>query len=160
MKEIFNKKLEIINECIEYYPEHPQAYSARGNIYFEMGKLDKARLDFEKAISLGYEGTNALINLGVTYLSDPQKAQPFFEKALEIDPLCALAFGYLSACSNNLSNYKESLNYANKAIDINGSNMYFFEQRSKAHAGLDRHEEAIKDLDIVLDNNVRDSDFI
>jgi tetratricopeptide (TPR) repeat protein len=116
-----------------------------------MRKFDEARLDFEKAIFLGYEGTNPLINLGVTYLGDPQKAQPFFEKALKIDPLCALAFGYLSACSNKLGNYKESLEYANKAIDIDNSNMYFFEQRALAYRGLEMHEECIKDYDMFID---------
>jgi hypothetical protein len=46
-----------INAAIETCNDHQCAYTYRGSLYFENKKYNEARIDFEKAISLGSIGT-------------------------------------------------------------------------------------------------------
>jgi tetratricopeptide (TPR) repeat protein len=45
--------LRVLNHLIELDPFEPRAFEARGQIYFEDGLYEQARLDFERALTMG-----------------------------------------------------------------------------------------------------------
>ncbi|RME04345.1 MAG: tetratricopeptide repeat protein [Planctomycetota bacterium] len=65
----------------------------RGNIYYRLGKVEKAIEDFNRATSLSINFSAGYASKGFVYFRDGQiqKAMEYFKKALRIDPFCKTA---------------------------------------------------------------------
>ncbi|MFX1363707.1 MAG: tetratricopeptide repeat protein [Promethearchaeota archaeon] len=68
----------------------PQNYRAHYNLglaYFNLGKIENAKISFEKALIIKPDYKYCLYNLGIVYetLGQYEKALDYFEQVLEID---------------------------------------------------------------------------
>src|SRR6202451_1413161 len=59
--------LTSLSEVIEKHPNDPQAYNMRGSVFGEAGHNEQALADFDKAISLDTNYTQAYVHRGLVY---------------------------------------------------------------------------------------------
>lgn len=84
-------------KAIKEAPHLKECYAENGILYYELGKYKEAKDLFLKALNIdkGYK----------SYISEPFTTDFYL-------------YDILSICEYHLKNYKESLNYVNKALDI------------------------------------------
>ena len=82
---------------------------------------------------------------------DYQGAIQYYDKALELDPKNAWAWGGKGAALANLGSNKEAINCFDKALEIDPKNALAWGGKGVALANLGRHEEAIKCYDKALE---------
>ncbi|MCD4696086.1 MAG: tetratricopeptide repeat protein [Bacteroidales bacterium] len=85
---VFKNGLVFYSDIIEKSPGAKVAYTNRGGIYRDRGKLNEALADFNKAIKIGPGSYKDFSNRGVVYvdLGKYKKAFTDLNKALEINP--------------------------------------------------------------------------
>ena len=82
----FNKQLKegmtYINRAIELEPNFIDAYIQRGNIYYDLGDLDKAEAEFLKVLSIDENyAENTLYNIGlINWKQENKKGNTFCHK--------------------------------------------------------------------------------
>ena len=79
--------LDSVEPLIKDYPNEPLLYNINGACYKEIGQLEKAFKNFEKAVALKPDYTEALYNLGITLreLGQVDAAIKCYEDALTIN---------------------------------------------------------------------------
>jgi len=89
--------LAAFNEVIASYPEYKDAYMGRAITLMQMQEFDKARNDFDRAISLDENFATAYANRGI--LNDKtgryQEALQDYRKAIALNPELAEGPGWL-----------------------------------------------------------------
>lgn len=131
-----------------------------GSVYYEMGKMDSAKVYFDKFLILTHEvgdyagEGHALINLGGYYqkMGNEKTAIPYFEKAekifveLKMQPNLADTYFDLATSYLNLKDYKKSEFYGKKSLEIaNGMNS--FPHKEQAHLSLKNVYEKLNDTE-------------
>ena len=116
------KKLYL--ELQESIPDHPDSLHFLGLIYFQQGKIDKAKLLFEKSIKL---------NKNPTYLSnyallahhqkDYKKAIDLLEKAIELDRTYVGAFFNLGCIYSEIGDIQLAEAAYLNTLKLDGSNI-------------------------------------
>ncbi len=108
------------NHVIEKGFESATAYNNRGLALDEMEQRDKARADFERAITLDPRNFFAYNNMGVTYGKDGQyqRSVEYFLKAISINPNHADSYCNLGLSYFFMKQYGDSLINYNQAIRL------------------------------------------
>ncbi len=139
------------NRAIVLDPKYAIAYYNRGLYYLRNELNDKALVDFNMAIELGF--WEAYTNRGAAYqkLGNYRQALEDYRKAVELNPRDAIAYANLGTIyEKNPDRPDEAMEYYNRAILINPHYIlaYFF--RASFLAARGRLEEAIADYERAL----------
>lgn len=80
--------LNYYNQSIKIDPDFAEAYASRANVYLIYGKIEQARSDALKAVSLDPENISNLYILAVTYFesADYETAEQIVNQILKINP--------------------------------------------------------------------------
>jgi tetratricopeptide (TPR) repeat protein len=117
---IWENSFVLWNHVIEKGFESATAYNNRGLSLDEMGQRDKARADFERAITLDPRNYFAYNNMGVTYGKDGQfqRSIEYFLKAIAINPNHADSYCNLGLTYFFMKQYDDALGNYNQAIHL------------------------------------------
>jgi tetratricopeptide (TPR) repeat protein len=90
-KKEYHRAKESLDISIRYNPENTKAYLERGYVQRELGYLDAALNDYNKAIDIDPNNGKAYRERGHTYydLGDHKKALDDWNKAITLDPSMA-----------------------------------------------------------------------
>jgi adenylate cyclase len=112
---------KLLIEVLERNTNHPWAHFTLGEIRRALQqRFAEARIEFERALSLDRNHCGALLQLGWTLadMGKPEKALPYFEKALQLTPLHPnIVYWYagLGFCHLFLGHLDESVDFLRKA---------------------------------------------
>jgi len=89
-----DESFQQITERISITPKDPRGYRQRSFLYMQANELQKAKQDYDLAIELDPEYTDALVNRGEVYgrQGNSTLAMSDFEKAISIQPKNAQAY--------------------------------------------------------------------
>jgi len=143
---------ELVEELEELCKENPEDYSVHtqlGYVLREMGEIEHAKKEYEKAIQLNNEYADAYNNLGYLYLHDLKNidvAEKYLLKAIEYDKNFANPYRHLGDLyyfyKNNLQNSKI---YYQQCLDIKSDYIEAKQNLEQINNILNK-EEVIRDL--------------
>ena len=117
----YEEAAKIFNEIIEENPDEPIGYINFGNLLLELNETERAERFFLKAIQLDENAATAYFGLGNLYFEindDFQKAQEYFQKALELGLEEADVYYMLGLSMQNLEQFKLALPYLLRATEL------------------------------------------
>lgn len=90
--------------------------------YDDMGVMEQAISHYESALSMG-PNSSLYSNMGLCYqrLGNMAQAAENYRKAIALDPKNAFAYNNLSVTFFRQADYKQSLEYAQKAIEVDNN---------------------------------------
>ena len=113
-------------------PENPELKFVLGNIYYQLGALDKSIEAFSTCIRLDSLNAGALNNLAWIYAQleiKLDKALVFSKRSLEIDPDNPAYLDTLAEIYYLKKEYYRALTYIRKAVDQNPPNLEYYKRR-------------------------------
>ncbi len=132
-----------INENINYY----KSYYNRGLLYAQTNKLDKAIIDFNKAIELNKYQKAYVARANAYYLlNDVTKAKADAELALAKESTNGKANFVLASCYDDANELEKALNYYNNAINALPEESLFYMRRGILKGKLKKYYECLADL--------------
>ena len=107
---------EYLNKALEFKPEKPEDYYARGRIYYYMKDYDSAVRELTTAINDGAD--SAVLLLGKVYIAkeDASSAKSMYQKYLESGENKAKAYNGLALCDIYDKNYDSALANIEKGL--------------------------------------------
>jgi tetratricopeptide (TPR) repeat protein len=98
----------------------PSTYNNRGNLYQTLKQYELALEDYETALKINKNFTDAYFNQGNCYkdLNQPAKAIDCYHKAVLSNPKYYTAYTNMGLCYQNLQEFNQALECFNKAIEI------------------------------------------
>lgn len=135
----------------------PEYYFHRGNVSVSKGQEMNAIQDYNKAILLKRNFTDALVARGMIYerMGDKQKAEQDYRRAVDSDKEHVSARNNLAALLMDKSNYKDAVEYLDQALEINRDNQYAVLNRGLAYYKLGKYNAAKADLNKAIRINPR-----
>ena len=133
------------SKAINIEPEIETAYKYRAQIYWFNNKLKKAYNDINKAIEINPEGDPSLYKLKGNIFNANQedlKAIDSYKISLELDPMDDNVYSSIAENYLFLKQYRNSLTYINKAIQLNKNDAYYYKIRGKAYKGIQEYNNA------------------
>jgi predicted Zn-dependent protease len=114
-------------------PHEADELAAFGHRLFEMGKLDEARVIFEKLVSLGTTDAFVHTMLGTIYLAlnDQERALALFQAALKADPDDLAAVVYRGEIRLNRGKLKLAMEDLSRAVTLAPSSDPFVERAKR-----------------------------
>jgi len=119
---------EAINYCnmtLDIDPGYSWAYSNLGTIYRELGEVEKALINYEKAIETGEEDDYeaecfVYCNLGLLYYQKEkyEEAAGNYRHAISIDPYNAIAHYELALTYSKMEQFDSAIHHYKKTLEI------------------------------------------
>lgn len=133
-------------------------YAEKGKINFELGNLDIAKKDFEKAAELNPKSAYNIEMLGDTYAKEKNyvKAIELYNKALKLDPAKYSIYEYRAYAHEALEDYFPALLDMNEAIKHNPDYGYLYFKRGEYSLKMGDQDKACADW--LLGNEKGDTD--
>jgi tetratricopeptide (TPR) repeat protein len=80
--------VDIFTRIVEKKPEFAEGWNKRATVYFLMGEYDKSLRDCDEVMKRNPSHFGALAGYGQIYLrlGRPERALPYFERALAVNP--------------------------------------------------------------------------
>ncbi len=152
--------IKFLNACIAKYPDSPQFYNNRGNMYKLLRKYDDALKDYNKAISMDE-----------TYIS-PQHGkitlaiiQGNFDGQLENinnlinqNPDNYLLYNTRAVIRFHSNDYQGTIDDLTKCMELNKNYKEGFKTRGFAYSGLKKYKNCVKDLSSYIQYKSNDAD--
>jgi len=110
----------IVNNALKDYPNNGKLYEKRGNINFRRNHHYRAIPDYQKAIELEYAPYKMKVKLAKSLFATKkyEESKEILENLIVKDTLDYQVCMYLGGINNELKEYKKSLLFYNKAIEI------------------------------------------
>ncbi len=152
--------IKFLNACIAKYPNSPQFYNNRGNIYKIMHQYNDALNDYNKAISL--DDTYMLPKLGKITLAIIQgKYNGQLENINELikqNPESYLLYNARAVIKFHDNDYQGTVDDLTKCINLNKEYKEGYKTRGYAYSGLKKYKNCVKDLSTYLQYKASDAD--
>jgi tetratricopeptide (TPR) repeat protein len=128
------ESVETYDELIKQTPKVGRLYTLRAGAYWARNDSDKARSDFDEAISLGYDSPNAFSSraLFLLALGQYEKAVEDFSKAMQQGDKSESILINRAAAYLQMNKIDEAIDDYNEAIKLNDKNAGVFQQRATA----------------------------
>jgi tetratricopeptide (TPR) repeat protein len=108
-------------QAIKRFPHNAELYYKRGGRYYSLKELDKALDDYNKAASLDPKKGKYLMGISSIYFrqGETEKADAYFQKALEADPDNAAQHYYAHALDieGNTQDKEKAAAYYRKSVE-------------------------------------------
>ncbi|MGB0525073.1 MAG: tetratricopeptide repeat protein [Flammeovirgaceae bacterium] len=157
----YTEKVRCYTKAIElgYNPLY-QAYHSRGFAKDDLGQYKEAILDYDKAIQLNPNHTNAYNNRGFAKrkLGRYKEAILDYNKAIQLNPNYANAYHNRGFAKRKLGKYKEAILDYDKAIQLSPNFENAYHNRGFAKRKLGKYKEAIQDYNKTIELNPTDPD--
>jgi tetratricopeptide (TPR) repeat protein len=142
------------DKAINLNPNYTEAYGDRGASKANLGQYEGAIADYQKAEELGLKTSILYSNWGYAYyqLKQPDKAQTYLEKALEIDPNNGSAYRWRGDIKYDKNDNKGAEQDYTRAISSNPNASNYF-ARGLAFYYLKDYKKAIADMDKAIQLN-------
>lgn len=144
-------------KAIEINPMSPLGYLARGNAKANQEEYDDAIMDFDIALSLDQNYSDALASKGYAlyFLKKYEIAIEYFKSALKLAPSDSETYSKLGNCFRQLKQYDMAIKAYNKAISLNKNDSSIFINRGITWDYKKEYNKAIKDYNhsILLKKN-------
>ena len=133
-----------LNKAIKLQPKYAPAYNLRGLCKAGLKDFKAAILDYDKAIKLKLDYAAAYMNRGDSnaHLKRNKKAFEDYLEVTKIDSKNDTAFDYCGLQKIAMGDFKASIFYFDKAININPKNADYFLSRGSSKFNLDNKEAA------------------
>ena len=133
-----------LNKAIKIQPKYAPAYNLRGLCKAGLKDFKASILDYDKAIKLKLDYAAAYMNRGDSnaHLKRNKKAFEDYLEVTKIDSKNDTAFDYCGLQKIAMGDFKASIFYFDKAININPKNADYFLSRGSSKFNLDNKEAA------------------
>jgi len=150
-----NKHKEAIaafTKGLDIYPMHVSGYLRRGDAFRDMGDLEAAIWDYQKALELNERSGEVYNSIGAIWQArgDNNKAIENYGKACRVEPGNASSFRNRGIVFNLLGQYDSALVDFNTAISLDPDNIIFYANRGFIYVHFKRYSEALDDLNRVI----------
>jgi tetratricopeptide (TPR) repeat protein len=148
----YTEALQDLDAAMRLLPNTASYYN-RGNVYYDLGELDKAIGDYDRAIELDPKNSSALARKGfaLSLQGKHQEAFTNYKRAIAIDPANAGFYGDGAKTLLQSGDPQQALEYCNQAIAHNPQFTDAYRTRGCVFMRLDDFESAAKDFSEVLD---------
>ena len=138
------KPLSQVNQTIS-----AETYFRRGYACYDLGLYDLAIVNYDKAIQLEPNDTNAYINRGIAKANLGQHfaAISDYNKAIQLKPGDAIAYSSRGTVKAELGQYSAAISDYNKAIQLKPTFADAYINRGITKAELGQYSAAISDFD-------------
>lgn len=129
------------------------SYSNRAGAYDKLGNHLKAIADFNTAIEIDPQYTEAYNNRGLVYnaVGDYQKAIKDYNKALEIDPQYVLAYNNRGLAYDSLGDFELAMKDYKAAIELDPGNAKAYYNRGNSYFKTGNYQSAIQDYNKIVE---------
>lgn len=133
----------------------PELHSNMGRIHMQNGELDKARREFEKALELNPNYSDALLNIGEVLRLQGRvaEAEHFVKRALQVDPNSIGALAQLGEIKRDMGDLDEAIRLFREGLAIDDSYPFVFLGLGDVLQRAGRYEEAEEAFTRVLQLN-------
>ncbi|MCD7779928.1 MAG: tetratricopeptide repeat protein [Candidatus Gastranaerophilales bacterium] len=149
-----DEALAAYSKCIELNENYVEAYVNTAFLY--KGKDNEKALEYlKKAYEINPDEKNVLLSLAQTYrdLYNNNESIKILNKLIEKDDKSDEAYSLLGVNNMDLGNYASALNYYDKAVNLNPSNLNFLHGKAIALKYLGRIDEAKEILEYIVEND-------
>ncbi len=153
---------DVYTDLIKEHPEEGRYYTLRASSWWALGKADKAKEDFDKAIELGYTEAHAYASRGLFLASSGEFDQAIedYNKALELDPADTSPLINRAAARMNQRKFDEAIaDYSTvieKKQEAKQDTKLILNQRAIAYKAAGKPDDAIGDFDAILTIDPKD----
>ncbi|MBF2761772.1 MAG: hypothetical protein ISN28_16180 [Ectothiorhodospiraceae bacterium AqS1] len=133
----------------------------RGVVRNLLSEPHKAILDFDKAIDINQNDSDAYSNRGFAkgLLGNHQEAITDFSKSIELDSNSIFAYMNRGVSRNFLGEYKNAISDFDKSIKLSPYDSKAYNYRGVAKALLENYQEAITDFNMAILLNQNDAEY-
>lgn len=144
MSKQYDKAVNISHKAQEMFPEEPEVYAKMIVPLARTGKMNDARLAFEKAIKINENFEEAYFQYGVAHIDkDDKKAEELFQKAISIKEAYPEAYYCLGIIYNKREEYKTALKYLKLATKYNPDYAEAYYAMKDSYEGLKDFDKAV-----------------
>ena len=133
-------------------------YLRRAEAYRNLGKVDEAIADLEKAEEVNLGDVHFYINLAMAYrgLGEADKALAAYDRAEELTPNNVYIYENRGEVYNDQARYQEALADYDKALELTPRRSWTYKRRGEAHFNLGHYHEALADIAKAVELNLED----
>ena len=137
---------------IQKNPRNAVYYFNRAISYRELGKVDLALADYNRAVEINPRYYEAFNNRGTIYMNrrDNERALQDFTRAVEINPKYAIAHNNRGEALENMDRLEDALAAYSRAIDLNPKYARAYANRGDIWRKMGRRDDAIADYRYAL----------
>lgn len=145
--QVFKNNFTVFGDVIKKYPDSFVGFNNRGTAYFNAGKLNEAKQDFDSAVQLSPTLATGYNNRAGVYinLNRNKEAVADLNTALTLDPAFANAYSNRGIALSMLGD-KRALNNLNKAIEIDPANPKYYYNRAGYWMNMNQRNLACEDV--------------
>ncbi|MEC9309131.1 MAG: tetratricopeptide repeat protein, partial [Chloroflexota bacterium] len=127
----------------------PMTYFNRGNAFYDLREYQQAIDNYNQAITLDPDYSDAYKNRGATYsvLQEYGQAIDNYNHAISFDSSDPMTYFNRGNAFYDLREYQQAIDNYNQVISIDPTNMDAYYSRGRAYDELGEHETAIADYD-------------
>jgi uncharacterized protein (TIGR02145 family) len=141
-----------LDDCLGKNPNFVEAYLVRGEVCAQIGNLEEALDDFEKAIELDPKASQPYSHRGLLYAKsgDIDKAIDDFSTAIELDVSNAMAYSNRANMYLKKRELQKAINDCSKAIVLSPNSMEPYSNRALAYMNIGEFAKAFDDYNKVI----------
>lgn len=144
------KELELSKKLAKKYPHSARAFDYLAGAYSSLDKVDKARVNWAKAMKLNADYLPAISNLGLSYLftspKDFKKAEKYMEMVVEKVPQSSRSQIDLGDCYRAQNDLEKALKSYVKAAELDPEDQVAFSKAGHANSFLGNFDAARKNF--------------
>ncbi|MFH1369830.1 MAG: tetratricopeptide repeat protein [Planctomycetota bacterium] len=143
----FENAINLYREGLKYHPENGALYGRLGSLFLQMGLVDEAVVELEKAMELRADsGIYGNLGLAVSLKGEIERAIEYYKKAIWIDPANAEAHYNLGNTYLAQERPAEAAGEYEKAIEAKPDYSKAYGNLGIALSWMDRNDEAINNF--------------
>ena len=150
----YDDAIGAFGRALEMNPEIIQAYYGRGTCYIQQKKYNEAINDLKQYIKRKQDNyASYLIGYCYFHIEDIPNATYYFQDAIEKGCNKADLFYHLGVINFNNSNYDEAIKYYTRAIEIDDTHAFSYNDRGSSYRMMEKYDRAINDYKKAIELN-------